>query len=108
VRDLATARTQEQYLATASPASELTLVSFVTAVYPSDAQFRQIEGWVEVEFVVDRAGLTRDLRVRQAMPPGRFEQSALLAIAKYRYEPFTRDGQIYERRVYVRLRYGLK
>jgi len=107
-RDLTTARTQEEFLATASPASELTLVSFVTAVYPSDAQFRQIEGWVEVEFVVDRAGLTRDLRVRQAMPPGRFEQSALLAIAKYRYEPFTRDGQIYERRVYVRLRYGLK
>ena len=24
------------------------------------------------------------------------------------YEPFTRDGQVYERRVYLRLRYGLK
>jgi len=107
-RDLANARTQEGYLATASPAGELTLVNSVTAVYPSDAQFRQIEGWVEVEFVVDRAGQTRDLRVRQAMPPGRFEQSALAAIARYRYEPFTRDGQVYERRVYVRLRYGLR
>lgn len=107
-RDMATARTQEEYLAAAAPASELTLVSFVKAVYPADAQIKQIEGWVDVECVVDRAGLPRDLRVRQASPPGRFEQSTLAAVAKYRYEPFTKDGQIYERRVYMRLRFSLK
>ena len=83
-------------------------MSFVTAVYPADAQIKQVEGWVEVEYVVDRAGLPRGLRVRQASPPGRFEQSALAAVAKYRYEPFTQDGQIYERRVYLRLRFSLK
>jgi periplasmic protein TonB len=107
-RDMATARTQEEYLATAAPASELTLTSSVMAVYPADAQIKQIEGWVEVEFVVDRAGLPRDLKVRQASPPGRFEQAALAAVPKYRYEPFTQDGQIYERRVYVRIRFSLK
>ena len=107
-RDLATARTQEEYLATAAPASELTLTSFVLAVYPADAQIKQIEGWVEVEYVVDRAGLPRDLKVRQASPPGRFEQAALAAVAQYRYEPFTQDGQVYERRVYMRLRFSLK
>jgi TonB family protein len=107
-RDLATAKKQEEYLATAAPASELTQTSFVLAVYPADAQIKQIEGWVEIEFVVDRAGLPRDLKVRQASPPGRFEQAALAAVAKYRYEPFTQDGQVYERRVYVRLRFSLK
>jgi periplasmic protein TonB len=107
-RDLAAARLQEDYLATASSAGDLTLVNSVAAVYPSDAQFRQIEGWVEVEYVVDRSGLTRDLRVRQSSPAGRFEQSALAAVRKYRYEPFTRDGQIYERRVYVRIRFSLR
>ncbi len=107
-RDLATARTQEEYLATAAPASELTLASFVTPVYPADAQFRQIEGWVEVGYIVDRGGLPRDLRVLQSSPPGRFDQSALAAVAKYRYEPFTRDGQVYERRVFLRLRFSLK
>jgi TonB family protein len=107
-RDMTTARTQEEYLATPAPASELTRLSFVTAVYPADAQLRQIEGWVELEYVVDRAGLPRELRVREATPPGRFEQSALAAVAKYRYEPFTRDGQVYERRVYLRLRFSLK
>ena len=107
-RDLTTARTQEEYLATASPASELTLASFANAVYPADAQFRQIEGWVELGYIVDRAGLPRDLRVLQSSPPGRFDQSALAAVAKYRYEPFTREGQVYERRVFVRLRFSLK
>jgi protein TonB len=107
-RDLATARTQEDYLATAAPASELTLLSFVNPVYPADAQIRQIEGWVEVGYIVDRAGLPRDLRVQQSSPPGRFDQAALTAVAKYRYEPFTRDGQVYERRVWLRLRFSLK
>ena len=80
----------------------------MNAVYPADAQFRQIEGWVEVGYIVDRAGLPRDLRVLQSSPPGRFDQSALAAVAKYRYEPFTREGQVYERRVFVRLRFSLK
>jgi periplasmic protein TonB len=106
--DLATARAQEEYLATAAPASELNLVSFATPVYPADAQVRQIEGWVEVGYVVDRAGLPRDLRVLKSSPPGRFDQAALTAVAKYRYEPFTRDGQVYERRVWLRLRFSLK
>ena len=107
-RDLATAQTQEEYLTTAAPASELTLLSSVFAVYPADAQIHQIEGWVEVGFIVDRAGLPRDLKVLQSSPPGRFEQAALAAVAKYRYEPFTRDGQIYERRVWFRVRFSLK
>jgi len=77
-------------------------------VYPADAQIRQIEGWVEVGYIVDRAGLPRELRVLQATPPGRFDQAALTAVAKYRYEPFTRDGQVYERRVWLRLRFSLK
>jgi TonB family protein len=106
--DMTTARTQEEYLATSAPASELTMLSYVSPVYPADAQIKQIEGWVEVGYVVDRAGLPRDVRVLQAMPPGRFDQSALTAVAKYRYEPFTRDGQVYERRVWLRLRFSLK
>jgi periplasmic protein TonB len=107
-RDMTTAKTQEEYLATPAPASELMLASFVNPVYPADAQVRQIEGWVEVGYVVDRAGLPRDIKVLQSSPPGRFDQAALTAVAKYRYQPFTRDGQVYERRVWLRLRFNLK
>jgi protein TonB len=107
-RDMTTAKTQEAYLATASPASELALTTFVTPVYPADAQSRQIEGWVEVGFIVDRMGQPRDLMVLQSTPSGRFDQAALAAVAKYRFEPFTRDGQVYERRVWLRMRFSLK
>src|SRR5262249_43831844 len=102
-RDVAAARLQQEYLATAVPASELSLSSFVAPVYPPEALRRQLEGWVDLEFVVDRAGRPRDLAVVQATPTGRFEQAALDAVAKYRYEPFSRDGRVYERRVRLRL-----
>jgi TonB family protein len=107
-RELATARLQQEYLATAVRASELNLSSYAAPVYPADALRRQLEGWVDLEFVVDRTGQPRDLVVVQANPTGRFEQAALAAVAKYRYEPFSRDGQVYERRVRLRLRFNLK
>jgi len=107
-REIGTARLQQQYLATAAPASELNLASYAAPVYPADALRRQIEGWVDLEFVVDRTGRPRDLVVVRATPTGPFEQAALDAVAKYRYEPFSRDGQVYERRVRLRLRFNLK
>jgi TonB family protein len=106
--DLGIARLQREYLARAVPASELNIVSYEAAVYPADALRRQLEGWVELEFVVDRAGKPRDLVAVQANPTGRFEEAAMAAVSKYRYEPFVRDGQVYERRVRLRLRFNLK
>ena len=107
-RELGVARLQREYLERAVPASELNAASYAAPVYPPEALRRQIEGWVDVEFVVDRTGQPRDLAVVQANPTGRFEESALTAVSKYRYEPFVRDGQVYERRVRLRLRFNLK
>ena len=107
-RELGVARLQREYLSRTVPASELNVVSYAAPVYPPEALRRQIEGWVDLEFVVDRAGQPRDLAVVQANPTGRFEEAALNAVSKYRYEPFARDGQVYERRVRLRLRFNLK
>ena len=107
-RELGVARLQREYLARAAPASELNLASYAAPVYPPEALRRQIEGWVDVEFVVDRGGQPRDLVVVQASPTGRFEEAALAAVSKYRYEPFVRDGETYERRVRLRLRFNLQ
>lgn len=107
-REFATAHLQQEYLATTVPASELGLVSYAAPVYPAELLQRQIEGWVDLEFVVDRTGQPRDLVVVKANPTGRFDQAALAAVAKYRYQPFVRDGQVYERRVRLRLRFNLR
>jgi TonB family protein len=98
---------QQTYLATASPASELALVSSVPVVYPTQAVARGIEGWVELEFVVDRNGQPQNLAVVQASPPGRFDAAARAAVAQYRYVPFERDGRVYERRVRLRVRFQM-
>jgi TonB family protein len=101
-------RLQASYLANAAPAGELMLLRAPPAVYPPEAVQRGIEGWVEVEFVVDRTGATRDAIVRQADPPQRFDAAALSAVANYRYAPFERDGRQYERRVRLRIRFDLE
>ena len=69
---------------------------------------RGIEGWVDLEFVVDRNGQPRNLAVVQASPPGRFDAAALAAVAQYRYVPFERDGRVYERRLRLRVRFQVQ
>lgn len=98
---------QQTYLATASPASELELRSAAPVVYPSQALQRGLEGWVDIEFVVDRNGQPKNLAVVQAAPPGRFDAAALAAVEQYRYAPFERDGRVYERRVRLRVRFQM-
>ena len=106
--ELAAGRLQELYLATVAPASELTVRSSAPAVYPPEALERGTEGWVDLEFVVDRAGQPRNLVVQRASPPGQFDAAALAAVGQYRYVPFEHDGRVYERRIRLRVRFQLQ
>jgi TonB family protein len=106
--DLAAARLQATYLATAAQASVLTLQTGVPAVYPPQALQRETQGWVDLEYIVDRSGQPRNLAVVQASPPGLFDAAALAAVAQYRYVPFEREGRLYERRVRLRVRFQLQ
>jgi TonB family protein len=103
--DLAAGRLQESYLATAGLASELRVQSSVPVVYPPDALARGIEGWVDLEYVVDRTGQPRNLVVVQSSPQGRFDAAALAAVEQHRYVPFEVDGRVYERRLRQRVRF---
>jgi protein TonB len=107
-RALAVGRTQEAFLATPSPSNELELLQAVPPEYPEAAVRNDTEGWVEIEFIVGRDGVPRELAVRAAEPEGRFEEAALAAVAQYRYAPFEQDGEIYERRVGLRIRFALE
>jgi protein TonB len=76
--------------------------------YPEDAQRRGIDGWAEAEFIVGADGVPRNARIVDAMPRGWFENAALTTIALYRYEPFERDGRVYERLARLRIRFNLQ
>ena len=101
-------RQQEAYLAESAPASELSLLALEPPVYPNRALVRGIEGWVDLEFVVDRQGRVRNAVVTGAEPAGEFEASALAAAEAYVFEPFELDGRSYERRVGLRMRFALQ
>jgi len=66
--------------------------------YPHRAASRGIEGWVLVQFSITPAGTVKDAKVADASPKGYFEEAALKAIARWRYNPKVEGGVAVERR----------
>jgi TonB family protein len=107
-REIAVARKQAELLETPATAEEMNLLRSRAPTYPDIALRNGIEGWVEVDFVVDRDGRPRDVTVVDAQPAGSFERAAVHAVGRYVYEPFAVDGLVYERRVRLMIRFTLQ
>ncbi len=69
----------------------------VTPEYPPRAASRGIEGWVQIQFTVTATGAVRDPVVVAAEPKGEFDEAALKAIARWRYNPRVDGGVAVER-----------
>jgi protein TonB len=65
--------------------------------YPPRAQSRGIEGYVIVQFTITPTGTVRDPVVVEAEPRGIFDDAALKAIARWRYNPKVEGGVAVER-----------
>lgn len=89
-------------------AKTLKRVREVPPVYPRDAERQNISGWVDVEFTVAPDGSTQDLVVRGAEPQRMFDQAAIDAVKRWRFEPIKRDGAAVAQRAAVRIRFELK
>lgn len=90
------------------PAGGLRRIREVRPQYPREAELRGIEGWVDIEFTIEKDGSTANLVVREANPPGVFERSALEALRRWRFEPIVRDGEPVVQRASLRMKYALK
>jgi TonB family protein len=88
-------------------ASELVVVHYVPPQYPTRALDRNIEGWVDLEFVVTRDGSTRDVTVTAASHDAHFRNEARRAVEQWRFEPRTFMGQTIEQRSHTRIRFTL-
>ena len=76
--------------------------------YPPQARQRRIEGWVDIEFTIGPAGTVESPKVIGANPPSVFEQSALRAVRRWRYNAKMVDGVAVARHgVQVRIRFKL-
>jgi protein TonB len=60
--------------------------------YPFAMRSQGINGTVVVDFLVDEAGVVSDVRVMSATR-SEFEESTCRAVAKWRFEPGTRNGR---------------
>ncbi len=89
-------------------AGELNRTRYTQPQYPVAAREHGIEGWVDVQFLVRKDGSLGDLTVVGAQPVGVFEQSALDAVRRWRYQPILRDGQASEQRARIRVRFAVK
>lgn len=69
----------------------------VSPDYPPAALARNLQGWVQVQFSVGATGLVQNAKVVKADPPGVFDQAALRAIARWRYNPMIENGKAVER-----------
>lgn len=65
--------------------------------YPPRALSRGIQGWVRVQFTITETGSVKDAIVVAADPANVFNDAALAAIARWRYNPRVVNGQAVER-----------
>lgn len=77
-------------------AGELVALVRIPPEYPAHARMRRVEGYVDVEFTVDREGRVRNARVVEGSPPGVFDRAALNSITHWRFEPKEQGGQAIE------------
>lgn len=78
-------------------------IKYVAPVMPQAAIDRQLQGFVEVIFVIARDGSLQDLQIADAQPRGVFEEAAIAALIQWRYAPVIEDGKAVEQKAMVRL-----
>jgi TonB family protein len=105
---LATAQQQRAFNTKIVQAATLKRVREVPPVYPREAERQGIRGWVDVEFTIAPDGSTQDVVVRDAQPQRTFDQSAVDAVRRWRFEPVVRDGAAVPQRAAMRIRFELK
>jgi TonB family protein len=105
--DLDAAADKQKFMANVIAANDLTLLKSVKPNYPKGAEARKSEGWVELDFTVTPSGAVKDIVVHAASTPGEFDDAAMSALAKWRYQPVLRDSSPIEQRARVRIRFML-
>jgi TonB family protein len=91
----------------AALASQLKQIRSASPEYPPNALGHQISGSVLLTYTVDTSGVTRDVHVIEAMPPGVFDSAAITAVRRWRYAPMIVNGTAVEVPVKTKVRFEL-
>ncbi len=88
--------------------STLTRIKYVAPRYPRTAERRNLSGWVDIVFTVDRDGMTKDVEVRESEPGQTFDSAATRAVEKWRFQPIFENGIVVEKRAGVRMMFAIE
>ena len=88
--------------------SSLTRVKYVAPRYPRSAERRGDTGWVDIVFTVALDGTVKDVEVRNSQPGDVFDNAAIRAVEKWRFEPIIENGVAVERRAGIRMMFALQ
>jgi TonB family protein len=73
--------------------ASLTRVKAIELDYPAEALRKNIEGWVELSYVVTPDGKVTNVKILNSNPSGVFESAATKAISRVRYKPMMQGGK---------------
>lgn len=62
--------------------------------YPSEARSRGVSGFVVVKILVGMSGAIENVAVEESEPSGFFDQAALDAVKRWRFEPALKNGKV--------------
>jgi protein TonB len=91
----------------AALAAQLQRTRYVAPEYPDRALSDRIGGSVTVEYVVDKKGYVKNVKVLESSPPGVFDRAATESIRRWRYRAAKFKGQPVEVPVRTRIRFEL-
>jgi protein TonB len=75
--------------------------------YPRDAAVSQIEGYVTIQFTIDKTGSVRSPRVIDSKPPRVFDREAIRAILRWKFKPRVVNGEAVERQATQTIEFNL-
>jgi protein TonB len=97
-----------QPLETLLQAGNLPRIREVSAAYPREAAIKDIEGWVDLEFMIGPDGIPKDIKVRTARPKRMFEEAAIASLKQWQFKPVIRNGEAVAAPAILRMMFRLK
>lgn len=83
-------------------------VGSIVPEYPEQARRRHQEGTLKLMLKIDDLGRVQDAEVVEADPPGIFDEAALEAFGKARFQPAMKDGRPVRYQAYIRVVFKLR
>jgi TonB family protein len=75
------------------PEASMTRIKSIQLDYPPDALRKNIEGWVDLSYVITADGKVTTVKVLSSTPLGVFEAAATRALSRVRYTPMIQGGK---------------